>query len=222
VDYTPAQDIDPWDMQPGETDKSFAAFVAYRDLGPGRSVAKALPILGKKPNYTSTAQAWSRKFGWVMRADCWDAHQDRSNRAAILDESEKKARQKLAVADSMWKTAATGLILWSTYLNDQRKTQKELETKGSALTQPNISPSDVQRLADAGLKLSQLLEGKPTDIQEQRNQITVEDKRRAIQGLIGNPKLRSAMKKVAEAMEPEEEPLLLAAGGNGVGNRGVH
>ena len=68
-------------------------------------------------------------------------------------------------------------------------------------SQPPISPADVNRLAEAGLKLSQLLEGKPTDIQEQRRQITISERRKGIQALIGNPKLRAAMKEVAVAME---------------------
>ena len=179
VDFEPAPDVDPWERQPKETDKAFGAFAAYRDLGLERSVAKALDILGKKPNYTSTMEQWSVRWGWRLRSSAWDSYVDRRERDVVLEAAEQKAREKLLVADGMWKTAAKGLMMWSSYLNDVDALRKQ-RSADAAPTPPPISPADVHRLADAGLKLSQLLEGKPTDIQEQRTRITVEERRRPV------------------------------------------
>lgn len=207
-DFDPAPGIDPWERQPKETDKAFAAFATYRDLGAERSVAKLCETLGKKPIYRRVCEGWSSKWGWRIRTAAWDAYCDRREREVVLEEAEKKAREKLSVADGMWKTAAKGLLMWSRYLDH---VQQQQQATGSVSTPP-ISPADVHRLADAGLKLSQLLEGKPTDISEQRKQITVEERRKGIQGLITNPRLRAAMRQVAEAMDGEPD-----AQGNGNG-----
>lgn len=88
----------PWDPQPGESARAFQAFVAYRDLGPDRSLTKAGEMLGKN---TTTIGQWSSKFGWVERARAWDGHVVRL--AAPKDaELQAKARAR---------QAATGLTL---------------------------------------------------------------------------------------------------------------
>ena len=209
-EFIPAEGIDPWERQPKESAKAFAAFAAYRDLGPDRTVAKAVTILGKKTGYRRAMEEWSVRWGWVARASLWDDHQDRFERDAALVIAEQTIREKVAVADGLWKTAAKGLLMWNKYL-DQTSQQ---QTASGVFEQPPISPGDVYRLADAGLKLSQLLEGKPTDIQEQRKQITIEERRKGIQQHLGNPKLRAAMREVALAMENSPNP---DGGGNGSG-----
>lgn len=202
IDFEPAPGTDPWERQPRESFQAFAAFKAYRDLGYERTVAKVLVGLGKKPNYRSTCEKWSIAWAWRIRAGAWDAHEDRRERETALDAAELKAREKLSVADGLWKTGAKGLVMWSKYLDHKM----EVDAKTGVPTVPPISPADVQRLADAGLKLSLLLEGKPTDIQEQRKRITVEERRKGIQEFANNPKLRAAMKQVAEAMEEAAFP----------------
>ncbi len=206
VEYIPVDGVEAWDRQPDETDKAFAAFAAYRDLGADRTVAKAIEALGKKPNYRSTCEAWSRQWSWVARVGAWDSYEDRRKREAVLKVAERKAVQKLNVADALWMTAAKGLGMWANYLD------RFLEDHPGE--QPPISPADVNRLADTGLKLSQLLEGKPTEIEEQRMQITVEERRKGLQRIIGNPQLRAAMKQANDAIQSEgkKEP---DSGGNG-------
>ena len=103
--------------------------------------------------------------------------------------------------------------MWNEVLNHAMAVGKQAKeaaieagTAAPAPPSPPISPNDTQKLADAGMKLVQLLEGKPTDIREQRQQITIEERRKGIQQLVGNPKLRAAMKQVAEAMEEAADP----------------
>lgn len=208
VDFTPAEGVDPWDAQPGESDKAFAAFVAYRDMGPDRAIRKVVKELGQKERYVSVLNKWSSAWGWVTRARAWDAHVDRAERQAVLAEAEKKAVERLRGAQLMVDVSIKSLYLWDRALNHAISQQQDAEKAAAAAGQPPprppgspISPSDTQRLADTGVKLVQLLEGKPTDIKEQREQITIEERRKGIQGLIGNADVRAAMKAVALAMK---------------------
>ncbi len=163
VEFEPAPDIDPWGRQPKETDKAFAAFAIYRGLGSERSSAKTTKVLGKKPGYNRVCEQWSVRWGWRARAGAWDAYEDRREREIVLEAAEKNAREKLLVADGMWRTAAKAMLMWNRVL-DHLEQQAATQPPNTPPPTPPLSPADVHRLADAGLKLSQLLEGKPTDI----------------------------------------------------------
>lgn len=94
----------PWDRQPKEGDQAWIAFCAYRDMGPGRSIAKTATGLGKPK---SLLEGWSSRHGWVRRAVAHDQHQEataaadaraatRSARTAVLDQQSVAARALLA------------------------------------------------------------------------------------------------------------------------------
>lgn len=70
-----------WEMQPTETPRAFAAFVVYRDLGPGRSLAKAADAMPHGPG-VRVMKGWSPAHRWVERARAFDRHQDRIRLAA--------------------------------------------------------------------------------------------------------------------------------------------
>lgn len=78
-----------WERQPGETAVAYAAFRAYRDLGEGRTLDKAVAVLLDRwpdiaqrdsrsrlsqTSYKGRAGHWSSKNQWVERATAWDAH----------------------------------------------------------------------------------------------------------------------------------------------------
>lgn len=63
----------PWDRQPGETDKAFAAFRVYLEAGPHeRSYRSTAAVLGKK------SDRWLKRWGvdndWAGRVTAWDDH----------------------------------------------------------------------------------------------------------------------------------------------------
>ena len=62
--------MDPTKPLPRESAKAFEAFCAYRDMGPGRSVAKVGHAVGKS---TTLMARWSGQWAWVARAARWDA-----------------------------------------------------------------------------------------------------------------------------------------------------
>jgi hypothetical protein len=61
-----------------ESAKAYAAFCAYRDLGPdSRSLNAAYAGGGRAPGYWAQ---WSSEFRWVERAAAYDAHLDDARR----------------------------------------------------------------------------------------------------------------------------------------------
>jgi hypothetical protein len=91
----------PWERQCGEPSKAFAAFVRYRDLAPehrslDRAWREAHP---QKPlnRRSKTWAAWSSQWGWIARAEAWDAETDRLRREKFLaDQREVVARHQRA------------------------------------------------------------------------------------------------------------------------------
>jgi hypothetical protein len=197
VPFIPDPSRVPWDRQPDETDKAWAAFVIYRDLGSIRTVARTTKELGKRnPQHV---EDWSRKYGWRFRVEEYDRDQDRKAREEAerirLAEVERQTKEMLTVTRSMWVLAGEGLRFWLERIEALRKSAEAGETIDG---EPPLSPADIKNLADAGMKLQRLLEEKPTEIGEQRAQITVEDRRRRLQRGLGDPEVRDAMRLVAK------------------------
>lgn len=83
--------LKPYNMQPGETSLAYQAFEVYRDMGPGRTLARVSAVLGKSEAFLSR---WSFRNGWVSRAEAFDAEAARIASAKSLnDHAEVRARQ---------------------------------------------------------------------------------------------------------------------------------
>ena len=67
----------PYDRQPSETDKSWAAFCAYRDMGRERSLEKLKQnrIETGGSNIYSTLSNWCLKNSWVKRCSVFDGEE---------------------------------------------------------------------------------------------------------------------------------------------------
>ena len=67
----------PYDRQPSETDKSWAAFCAYRDMGRERSLEKYCqnPANNRPPSYITTLKLWSSKYAWLKRCSVFDGEE---------------------------------------------------------------------------------------------------------------------------------------------------
>jgi hypothetical protein len=95
-----------WDRQPEETAKAFNAFTVYRDLGSLRSIRQAAKALSRS---SSLLNDWSRKYGWVVRADAYDAairaQQAAAYEAGIRAEAERWALRSNEQRDSEWEMA---------------------------------------------------------------------------------------------------------------------
>ena len=83
----------PFEQQPRESDKAFAAFSVYLSLGPERSLATVARRLQKS---VTMLGRWSAKFDWLGRVAAHGAHLAIVEREAI----EAAARSKAAVWES--------------------------------------------------------------------------------------------------------------------------
>jgi hypothetical protein len=144
----------PYERQPGESAKAYAAFTAFRDLGPGRSVLKAYrQETGKEParQPSGTWIGWAARWHWHDRAEAWDAELDRQNRAA-----QEEARRQMGERHAK---EAMGL---------QKKALERLEQ----LCPAELSAGDVLRYFVEAAKLERLARGAPETITERRHEIT--------------------------------------------------
>jgi hypothetical protein len=87
-------------MIPKETPKAAAAFAAYCQLGPVRSLEKLLIQLrqsdGKVTARLRTLETWSSAYHWVERAAQYDAEQREKVRLQSEAEAEAKRKRKAA------------------------------------------------------------------------------------------------------------------------------
>lgn len=69
----------PWDRRPDETSKAYAAFCAYLELGPERSIERAFRDRNGTERAQKTQGAWWRRWSsrhdWVERARAFDDHE---------------------------------------------------------------------------------------------------------------------------------------------------
>lgn len=86
----------PWDRHPGESAKAYAAFIAYRDMGPTRSLRK----LAAREDMTKVGQLgkWSSEWNWPERAVAFDGWQDREWRLEQVEARKSMLRTHAAVA----------------------------------------------------------------------------------------------------------------------------
>lgn len=83
-------DLRPWDRQPGETSKAYAAFCVYRDQGESRTVRTTAEALAKSDNLI---KGWSAKNNWVSRAAAWDSMPGKAVAEAYADMARRIASQ---------------------------------------------------------------------------------------------------------------------------------
>jgi hypothetical protein len=98
-----------WDRQPKETERAYAAFLAYRDMGPDRSIVRSYRLATGRKEATDVSGdwiRWSTAHKWRARALDFDNHRAAVERAAVDDVAAATARkwaQRLdASAEADW------------------------------------------------------------------------------------------------------------------------
>lgn len=176
TDIVPPADRLPWERQPGETGKAFAAFVLYRDQLDQRSLTNVARLLhegmtGKRPKPESIRTQlgeWSARYDWVERADAYLDHLERRHREARETELDRVNER----------TRESGALL--TTLGLRRFHGGTVRTaEGDKLVAPldlnDATVADAIRLVDTGLKYQRLGSGLPTEALAARLQISRAD-----------------------------------------------
>lgn len=98
-----APDRDPWEIQPGESDKAYAQFRAYLEPGPRRSIKQATEILGAtrgrnmSVHYLQQVAAAKR---WTERAAAWDRANDREFMLRMVEKRRELVENESKIANA--------------------------------------------------------------------------------------------------------------------------
>jgi hypothetical protein len=142
--------MDSWDRQPDEPRLAFEAFLAYRNLGPERTVVGYRQKEGKPGAKQASGRwnAWAGRFSWAFRADQWDAWLQQ----AVNGELRRRARAEAERdAELVAKLSAAAVIAIE-------KLTTALETGGVVPT-----ASGVAHLSDVAVKLHRLITDVPPE-----------------------------------------------------------
>lgn len=153
AEHLPAEPVNPWDLQRGETAKAFAAFRLYLELGPDRTIqaafAKSRGLAPGEKHIDGTFLDWSSKFSWVKRVLAYDAHMaaeyDRQVVAARTAEAAKWAKRQEDIREDEY-TMAQRLKDVAGRMLDQPLIE--------AIADPNAKPEDVAKMVPANWKMS--------------------------------------------------------------------
>ncbi len=142
-----------WERQKNESSKAYAAFCVYRDLGPERSLDKALSEVNKKPTNRRHWSRWMEKYRWYERVQAYDDYIERKKRKekekAILEMAERHARLAMAF-------------------------QQRIAQRLQEIDPAELSPADMARWLDIATKLERLSRGEPTEIEKQEHSGDIE------------------------------------------------
>jgi hypothetical protein len=90
-----------WERQPGEPDRAYIMFLAYRDMGLGRSLRKLCAAeIGNAPakQVAGNVKKWSSAWNWPARALAWDAMLAAERSAEVYAERVRFADFQVRVA----------------------------------------------------------------------------------------------------------------------------
>jgi len=140
-----------WDRLPGESTKAYSAFAAYRDLGPDRSIAKAINASGKTTANLRQWEYWSSQHQWVDRASAYDDHGER-RRLAQLEKERREMNERQAKIGVLGQNLAVKAV---------EKLLAEVQSGEKIL-----GAAELARLLDVSAKLERLAHGESTDIHQ--------------------------------------------------------
>ena len=172
----------PFEQQPKESAKAFAAFSVYLSLGPERSLAAVGQKLGKS---MALLERWSALWRWLERAQTHAAHLAAVEREAIEALARGKAAEWLGRQQSLRETE------WQMHekcIEAARRGLKAFMEREKVYA--NLA--DISRMLEVASKLGRLASGMATD----KTELTGED---------GGPlrvELSAALAKVYGQAEP--------------------
>ena len=146
---------------PREGAKAFAAFRAYLDLGPQRSLAAVAAKLGKSK---VMMERWSRRHDWTGRVVAHAAHLAEIERLAIeglaTDKAVDWAKSRDALRREAWRKGDELLALADEFLERWRELKRP----------PGFE--SIVRGIELGMRLKQFAAGMPSEIKEVNTTLT--------------------------------------------------
>ena len=95
----------PWERQPREGEEAYAAFLAYRDLGPWRTHEATRKQPRQEARATSSRSSGGRPSATGAGGSCaWDAHLQAERDEVPAEEAAKWERRRLQALEEGWQT----------------------------------------------------------------------------------------------------------------------
>jgi hypothetical protein len=139
----------PWNQQPKESSRAFAAFIAYRDLGMHRScnaVAQQLNL-----NSASVLQL-SKRHNWQERVRAWDAYVDQQTQREQIEAVKTMKKRQIGLALNAQEAAENGL---------KRFIEQFSDDKSGGVSPYATKPDGLAKLLDTGCRLERLNRDEP-------------------------------------------------------------
>jgi len=136
----------PWDRRPEESPQAFKAFLAYRDCGDERTLAKAAERIGKSRGMLFR---WSTCHDWVGRCFLWDQEQYREAEAAGRQVRQQSLQRQVQDADRLQRLGMARL---------GKLVQRNPQT-GELELDPGVGVQDAVRIYKLGLDIERSLPG---------------------------------------------------------------
>jgi hypothetical protein len=160
VSAAPAKPL-PFEQQPKESAKAFAAFSVYLGLGPDRTLAATAAKVGKSKRMM---EKWSLRWSWCGRVVA---------RAAHLAEVERGAIERQAIAKAVEWAKMTEAVRREAWLEAERAISMVREARerweASGRT-PGFE--GMARMLELAFKLKQFAAGMPSEIREVNTTVT--------------------------------------------------
>lgn len=147
----------PWDRLPAETDRAFAMFCEYRNLGPqGRS----LSVLCEKhgAGRRSVIARWSSTHNWVERVAAYDSHINQRLEDAEFDALRDMQKVHVEEARSLQDIAVESL----------RRYREEMDRN----PKKRLSEQAILQYITQAANLERLTRGQATEIREEQSVLT--------------------------------------------------
>jgi hypothetical protein len=151
----------PFDQQPKESAKAFAAFSIYLGLGPERSLAAVGQTLGKS---MALLERWSARWHWLERAQAHATH------LAAVEREAAEALARSKGAEWLKRTEAVREREWEMHekcIEAARRGLKAFMEREKVYA--NLA--DISRILEVASKLGRLASGMATD----KTELTGED-----------------------------------------------
>ncbi len=205
---------DPWEKQPRESRKAYAAFALYRDMGPhGRSLAAVGRELRKS---VKMIEYWSVTWQWQRRIEAWDTHTDQQRRVEL------ERRQE----DMLDRHRRTGLAMLTKVVQRLVGRPKSGDDGPAiqALDPNTLDAQDLARLAQVGVQIERLSHALPTEHQQITGAIVHEHTGATailVTRILSDPTAALLAAELLERLEAGAEPDAGPAGENDTSGVGV-
>lgn len=141
-----AVDREPWDRQPGESNRQYSRFEMFRSLGRLRTLKQAVEMLhgvGDTSVSYRTLMQYAYEYRWTERAEAHDRAQDQLEAAKLLKLRDEMYSRHRRLASGLLAKAVAGL---------------------QGINPSDMSPLDVVRFIKYGAEIERQALGEPTQI----------------------------------------------------------